>query len=92
MASSTFGVAGPLTGYDEKGLEKVRRSRLSLHMQTRHVRRWLLVQLVSVPVDEMEGAGSPQQGQTLQAREHAERDLSNLTTQYHVAQPTRTWM
>lgn len=37
--------------YDEPALRGVRRSRFSFHLNTRRSRRWLLVQLVSIPLD-----------------------------------------
>jgi hypothetical protein len=43
-------MAGPLTPADDAVIAGVRRSRLSIHLSTPRVRRWLLVQLVSVPV------------------------------------------
>jgi hypothetical protein len=48
--SSTVSVAGSLF-QEEKALKGVRRSRFSMHLNTRRARRWLLVQLVSVPVE-----------------------------------------
>lgn len=51
--SSTVSVAGSLF-QEEKALKGVRRSRFSMHLNTRRARRWLLVQLVSMPV---EGSG-----------------------------------
>jgi hypothetical protein len=47
---STLQMAGPLTPADDAVIAGVRRSRLSIHLSTPRVRRWLLVQLVSVPV------------------------------------------
>ena len=47
---STLQMAGPLTAADDAVIAGVRRSRLSIHLSTPRVRRWLLVQLVSVPV------------------------------------------
>ncbi len=48
--SSTFGMANSLAPKDEAIFKGVRRSRFSLHFNTRRVRRWLLIQVVSVPV------------------------------------------
>ena len=47
---STYQMAGPLTPADEAVIAGVRRSRFSIHLSTPRVRRWLLVQLVSIPV------------------------------------------
>ncbi len=51
MASSMT-MAGSLASAEEATLKGVRRSRLSFHFSTPRVRRWLLVQLVSVPARE----------------------------------------
>lgn len=48
--SSTLGMANTLTAKEETLFKGVRRSRFSLHLNTRRVRRWLLIQMVSVPV------------------------------------------
>lgn len=48
--SSTIGMANSLGAKDEAIFKGVRRSRFSFHLNTRRVRRWLLIQVVSVPV------------------------------------------
>ncbi len=48
--ASTLGMTGSLTPQEEALFKGVRRSRFSLHLNTRRVRRWLLIQMVSVPV------------------------------------------
>ena len=48
--SSTLGMANSLNTQEEALFKGVRRSRFSLHLNTRRVRRWLLIQMVSVPV------------------------------------------
>ena len=40
---STLQMAGPLTAADDAVIAGVRRSRLSIHLSTPRVRRWLLV-------------------------------------------------
>ena len=45
-------LVGPIAGTDDPILKRMRRSRLSIHMTTPRVRRWLLVQLVSIPVEQ----------------------------------------
>ena len=55
--ASTYQIAGPITPSDEATIAGVRRSRFSLHLNSRHVRRWLLVQLVSIPNDEAANDG-----------------------------------
>ena len=89
--ASTFGVAGPLAGFDEKGLEKVKRSRLSLHMKTRRVRRWLLVQLVSVPVAEEQEQDEPKVA-SAQQQERLDHALNSLTFEKMLMHQTRTWI
>ena len=49
MATS-LNVAGSLSR-EEPALKGIRRSRFSIHFNTRRVRRWLLVQLVSIPAE-----------------------------------------
>ncbi len=48
--SSTLGMAKSLTPQEEAIFKGVRRSRFSFHLNTRRVRRWLLIQVVSIPV------------------------------------------
>lgn len=48
---STLQMTGRLVPTDEASIAGVRRSRFSLHLNTAHMRRWLLVQWVSTPVD-----------------------------------------
>lgn len=53
---TTISMAKPI----EAPLKGARRSRLSLHFNTPRVRRWLLVQLVSIPLDEIDEDESPE--------------------------------
>lgn len=48
--TSTATIANSPT-YDEPALGGIRRSRFSFHLNTRRSRRWLLVQLVSIPLE-----------------------------------------
>ena len=48
--SSTLGMTNSLNTQEEALFKGVRRSRFSFHLNTRRVRRWLLIQMVSVPV------------------------------------------
>lgn len=50
--STTLGMAGSLSAKEEAVFKGVRRSRFSFHLNTRRVRRWLLIQVVSFPVSE----------------------------------------
>ena len=45
-------VIGSKTPVEDAAIKGLRRSRFSLHLNSRRVRRWLLVQFVSVPVEE----------------------------------------
>ena len=90
--ASTTSMIGPLTPGDEVILKGVRRSRFSFHFNTGRMRRWLLVQLVSVPAntssEELEAAPSPY------AHAHAHRDhrpatLDKLVNEYWAGQVAR---
>ena len=48
--ASTIGIAGRAVQPDEAVLKGMKRSRFSLHFITRRVRYWILVQMVSVPM------------------------------------------
>jgi hypothetical protein len=61
-------------------------------MKTRRARRWLLVQLVSVPVSQEQENGEPQVGQTARERDEIRNGRDNMVANYHMAQPTRTWI
>jgi hypothetical protein len=59
--ASTIGMVGRAVQPGEAVLNGVKRSRFSLHFNTRRVRRWVLVQLVRVPAqtgDEQETASA----------------------------------
>ena len=97
MASSTstttsaLGIAGPLANLDDQILKGVRRSRFSLHLKTHKVRRWLLVQLVSVPVEEIEDQEAARLARRAQVQRRQPETLQNLVEQYRVTQPIRSW-
>lgn len=55
--ATTLGITNSLAAQEESLLKGVRRSRFSLHLNTRRVRRWLLIQMVSVPVSATAEAG-----------------------------------
>jgi hypothetical protein len=89
--SSTI-IAGPLANFDEKALKGVRRSRFSMHLKTRKVRRWLLVQLVSVP-DDAQDADAPEFIRPSIEQEQAALPtrLTKLVDDYRLTQPMRAW-
>ncbi len=65
--SSTLGMTNSLSAQEEALFKGVRRSRFSLHLNTRRVRRWLLIQMVSVPV-----SAAAQEGEAPVARQTRE--------------------
>lgn len=88
---TTYGIAGPYGNVEDGILKGARRSRLSFHMRTRGVRRWLLVQLVSVPVtadieDEEYGSTSTH----LQAN-NKPPNMGQLVDEYRTRQSMRAW-
>jgi hypothetical protein len=62
--ASTVGIANPF----EESIKGVRRSRFSFHFNTPRVRRWLLVQLVTLPVDEADVEPNPELTRLAQAQ------------------------
>lgn len=87
--ASTIGVVGRAVQPDEAVLRGMKRSWLSLHFNTRRVRRWILVQLVSVPVQtevEQETASA----QPVQFR-GSRPTIKRLVDDYMVAQFARRW-
>ncbi len=62
-----------------------RRSRLSLHLNTPRVRRWLLVQLISIPVHEASPARADKRSGIEQRREQSAPSYSQLLDQYQAS-------
>jgi hypothetical protein len=60
-------------------------------MKTRRVRRWLLVQLVSVPVGQEQEADETHLMKTKQ-QERFERGLDSLAFEKMMVQQSRTWI
>jgi hypothetical protein len=72
---------------DEAVLRGMKRSWLSLHFNTRHVRRWILVQFVTVPMrteDYQETVASVQV-------KSAQPTIGRLLDDYMTAQFARRW-
>ncbi len=87
--ASTIGVVGRAVQPDEAMRNVMKRSRFSLHFNTRRVRRWFLVQLVSIPVqavDEQETASA----QPVQFR-GSRTTIKGLVDDYMAAQFVRRW-
>lgn len=80
MPSTATIASSPM--YDEPTLRGARRSRFSFHLNTRRSRRWLLVQLVSVPLHDTEhdAAGPAFRHAQRQAAQH--RTLGQLLDSY----------
>jgi len=89
---STLQMAGPLAASDDAAIAGVRRSRLSIHLTTPRVRRWLLVQLVSVPLHAT--SNEPVFDNTQFARAEAPRNaaLDHLVDEYMTTQAIRRVM
>ncbi|MFL5731613.1 MAG: hypothetical protein ACJ78Q_00310 [Chloroflexia bacterium] len=86
---STLQMAGPMAATDDAAIDGVRRSRLSIHLSTPRVRRWLLVQMVSVPVHNT--ANEPAADSVQFARAEAPRHvhLGRLVDDYTTSQMLR---
>lgn len=87
--ASTMGIIGRAVQPDEAVLNGIKRSRFSLHFNTRRVRHWLLVQLVRIPLqtrDEQETL-SAQPVQVTGSRP----SMARLLDDYIVTQFTRRW-
>ena len=86
---STLQMAGPLTPADDAVIAGVRRSRLSIHLSTPRVRRWLLVQLVSVPVHVTTKEPNPDNASFAPAQAPARARLGRLLDDYVTTQTIR---
>ena len=86
--ASTIEMVGRAVQPDDTVLNGLKRSRFSLHFNTRGVRHWFLMQLVSVPVqtgDEPEAPSQPMQFRGLQTT------IKHLVDDYMVTQFARRW-
>ncbi len=86
--SSTVSLANSLA--HEEALRGVRRSRFSFHFKTRRVRRWLLIQFVSVPAMVADTVG----GATLvgpSAERAGHKTLAQLVDQYQAGRLLNQW-
>ena len=87
--ASTIGMAGRAVQPDEGLLNDLKRSRFSLHFNTRRVRHWILVQLVSVPVRTRD-AQENESAQPVQFR-GLQTTVRRLVDEYMVTQFARRW-
>lgn len=89
--SSTLGLASSITGQEDAVLKGVRRSRLSMHLNSRRVRRWLLIQLVSYPVSEpSEEIETPTARQARESRKPAQ-SMGQLLDSFNASRVYSNW-
>jgi hypothetical protein len=86
---STLQMAGPLAATDDAAIAGVRRSRLSIHLTTLRVRRWLLVQLVSVPLHATNSEPTPDNASFARAETPRHAALDRLVDEYMTTQTLR---
>ncbi len=80
----------PALMVEEPALKGAHRSRLSVHFNTRRVRRWFLVQMVSVPVTAPEDSQSSIANYRPQDRQR--QTLGAIVDRYTLASALRPWM
>jgi hypothetical protein len=78
-----------MTATDDAALQGVRRSRLSIHLSTPRVRRWLLGLVVSVPVHNAGTEPVPDITQFARAEAPHHANLGHLVDEYMTAQTLR---
>jgi hypothetical protein len=88
--ASTIGMVGRAVQPDEAVLRGMKRSRFSLHVMTRRVRYWVLVQLVSVPVQTVNAQENTAAAQPMQYR-NPQPTVERLMNDYIATQFTRRW-
>ena len=84
MASSVT-LANPTGGLDDMASRGIRRSRLSVHFNTPRRRRWLLVQLVSMPLNNAIEEQDTQLPRRLQAEAPRPKPWQSLVDDYERA-------
>jgi hypothetical protein len=82
------GLVSSISSIDEPVSPSVRRSRLSFHLTTRRVRRWLLVQLVSMPV-EPEQEREARHVSAVRPQQEKDGGFNRLLNEYQVHQMLR---
>jgi len=90
--ASTFGITAPVSTFDDISPSRAHRSRFSIHINTPRVRRWLLVQLVTLPVgddvDPLDGGPAPD----LRLQPEAPPPgVERLLDNYNLEQALRRW-
>jgi hypothetical protein len=89
MASLTGSISST-QAVDSNILSGVKRSRLSLHFNTFRVRRWLLVQLVSIPVAGNDDEYDPRLATFQNAARPKPESMQRLVEDYQTTQFLRT--
>ena len=72
------------TPVDEMAVRGVRRSRLSLHFNTPRVRRWFLVQMVSIPNDASREESNYGQASFAKPKEGKRKSLGKLLDEHQM--------
>jgi len=89
--ASTIGISGPHRHTEDGILKGARRSRISFHLRTFRVRRWLLVQLISVPVtEEIEDDDFAPKAQFRLTNQHT-GVVRKLADEYKGSRPLHNW-
>ena len=91
--TSNIGIAGLIAKSDDSVLKGVHRSRLSLHLKTPHVRHWLLVQFVSMPVP-IEEEQEDKVGKAVRSAQRQEKlrcGVDKIRDEYRMARPVNIW-
>jgi hypothetical protein len=81
-------MVGPLPALEDSTFRGAKRSRLSVHFTTPRVRRWLLVQLVTMPVGESEEDIETRHNHAQTSSRHS---LGNLVDNYRTNQALKVW-
>ncbi len=87
--TSNISALGPATIIRDAAVPGVRRSRFSFHINTPRRRRWLLVQLVSVPDDSVQKS-EVELYQTLRSK-RPQPSLGRLVDQFCTAHSLTRW-
>ena len=92
--ATTIGMTGPVPLLDDTASRGAHRSRFSNHFNTPRVRRWLLVQVVSVPVSEDPDPYDSGAALTVHVRRESQppADITRLLANYSHEQSLRRWI
>jgi len=92
--ATTIGMTGPVPMLDDAASGGAHRSRLSIHFNTPRVRRWLLVQIVSVPVSEDPDPYDSGAALAFRVRRESQppAEITRLLDNYSLEQSLRRWI